>query len=331
MALPSATIVIPCFNHGQFVGEAVASCLRQENADVRVVVVDDGSTDGSTPAACEALAGPRVRVIRQDNRGLSAARNRGAKGADTEYLVFLDADDWINFRFVAKLHDAIEKQRAAGTDGDVAYAYCYERLVGQYDGYWRVPDFDPVLMMFSNLHPVTTLIRRDRFDAVGGFDESMREGYEDWDLWLRFIERGWRGVRVPEALFVWRRHSTTTMISSAVPRHEALYAYLMKQHAPLFERHWRELVLASNTLLRRCDMTWLDESREPINLRALKMQREMYESMLAVRGHHAIHRMIARLPGPLARGMKGLLTRAHRLAPGASTPPTTRRAPNASR
>jgi glycosyltransferase involved in cell wall biosynthesis len=334
MSIPSVTIVIPCFNHGRFVGEAVASCVRQENADVRVVVVDDGSTDGSTPGACDALIAPRVRVIHQENLGLPAARNRGAKEADTEYLVFLDADDWINFRFVTKLHEAIRKQRDAGTDADVAYAYCYERLVGQYDGYWRVPDFDPILMMFSNLHPVTTLIRRERFEAVGGFDESMREGYEDWDLWLRFLDRGWRGVRVPEALFVWRRHSSATMISSAVPRHEALYERLMRQHAALYERHWRELLLESNTLLRRCDMTWLDESGEPINLRALKTQREMYESMLVVRAHHTMHRAIDRLPAPFARAARGALAFMHKLAPRARAsirPSASVAAPGASR
>ncbi len=317
-AIPRATVIIPCFNHGAFVGEAVASCLRQEQAEVSVVVVDDGSNDGTTPAACEALAGPRVRVIHQENRGLPAARNLGARHADTEYLVFLDADDWINRKFVTRLHGAIRAQIDAGRGDDVAYGYCYERLVGQYDGYWRVPEFDPLLMMVTNLHPVTTLIRRERFEQVGGFDESMREGYEDWDLWLRFLERGWRGVRVPQALFVWRRHSSATMIAHAVPKHEALYKRLMAQHADLYARHWPELMLASNSLLRRCDATWLDESGEPINLRALKMQRQMYESMLVVRLHHAMHRGIDRLPAPLASAAKRALAVVKRIVPKAA-------------
>ena len=129
MPEPSVTIVIPCFNHGRFVGEAVASCLRQRGADVRVVVVDDGSDDGATPAVCDACAGERVRVIHQENRGLPAARNRGAGGAATEYLVFLDADDWLEPEFVSRLAGAIQAERAAGRDADVSHAYCQERLL----------------------------------------------------------------------------------------------------------------------------------------------------------------------------------------------------------
>lgn len=314
MTQPSVTVVIPCFNHGRFVRHAAESALRQEDADVRVVIVDDGSTDGSTPAACDACAGDRVTVVHQENQGLPAARNRGAAGATTDYLIFLDADDWIEPAFVSRLHAAIRAEEAAGRGGDVSHAYCQERLVEKGTGIWRVPDWDPRLMMITNIHPVTTLVRRDRFEAVGGFDESMRHGYEDWDLWLKFVERGWRGVRVREPLFVWRRHSDSTMIMNVIHNHEALYAGIVARHRDLYDRHWAELLLRSNTLLRKCDMNWLDETGEPINLRALKRQREMYESMLAVRVHRRLHRWIGRLPGPLAAAARGGLGVLKRLA-----------------
>src|SRR3954469_25977661 len=98
--LPGATIVIPCYNHGRFVSKAVQSALAQEGADIRVVVVDDGSTDGDTPKACDGCRAERVEVIHQPNRGLPAARNAGAAGSRSEFLVFLDADDWIEPGFV---------------------------------------------------------------------------------------------------------------------------------------------------------------------------------------------------------------------------------------
>src|SRR5688572_5962105 len=124
MSAPTVTVVIPCFNHGRFVAEAAASALRQRDADIRVVIVDDGSNDGSTPAACDACAGERVRVVHQENRGLPAARNRGAAGAASEYLVFLDADDWLEPEFVSRLHGAVG-------GAEVSHAYCQERLVEQ--------------------------------------------------------------------------------------------------------------------------------------------------------------------------------------------------------
>jgi len=294
MALPTATVVIPCYNHGRFVREAVDSALRQERADVRVVVVDDGSDDGATPALCDACAGERVGVIHQENRGLPGARNRGADGARTEYLVFLDADDWIEPGFVATLAAAIEAERAAGRDEDVSHAYCQERLVGLGQGFWRVPDWDPMLMLITNLHPVTALVRRERFEAAGGFEESMRGGYEDWDFWITMVERGWRGVRVREPLFVWRRHSDETMVMRVIHNHAALYAGIRGRHADLYRRHARELLVRSSTMLQRFDMNWLDENLEPINLRALKRQKAMYESMVAVRLERAVRGVLRR-------------------------------------
>jgi glycosyltransferase involved in cell wall biosynthesis len=315
MAKPSATIIIPCFNHGRFVRAAVDSCLRQTEAEVRVVVVDDGSDDGSSARACDACGGDRVTVIHQANRGLPAARNRGASEAASEYLAFLDADDWLEPGFVSRLAAAIESERAAGRDGDVSHAYCQERLVEKGTGIWRVPDWDPVLMMVTNIHPVTALVRRERFEEVGGFTEEMRHGYEDWDLWLKFVERDWRGVRVREPLFVWRRHSDTTMIMNVIHNHEGLFGQLMERHRGLYEKHAADLLLRTNSLLRRCDMNWLDETGDPINLRGLKRQREMYESMLAVRMHHALHRFISRMPAPIATTARGGIGLVKRLLP----------------
>jgi glycosyltransferase involved in cell wall biosynthesis len=292
MPTPSATVVIPCFNHGRFVRQAVDSALAQKDADIRVVIVEDGSTDGETPAACDACAGERVRVIHQENRGLPAARNRGAAGADTEFFVFLDADDWIEREFVGKLAAAIQADGGA----DVSHAYCQERLVEKGNGIWKVPEWDSILMMVTNLHPVTTLVRRERFEEVGGFDETMRNGYEDWDLWLKFVERGWRGVRVAEPLFIWRRHSHTTMIMNVIRDHESLFAAIRERHRELYARHGAEIIVRSNTIMNRAEMGWLDESGEPINLRALKRQRGMYESIVAVRVQRRLQKLMGRRP-----------------------------------
>jgi glycosyltransferase involved in cell wall biosynthesis len=295
MSRPTATVVIPCFNHGRFVGQAVESCLRQVEADVRVVVVDDGSNDGFTPGVCEACAGERVRVIHQENVGLPGARNQGAAEATTEYLVFLDADDWIEPEFVGKLARALREGASRG-GGEVSHAYSQERLVEKGTGIWRVPEWDPLLMLITNLHPVTALVRRECFEAVGGFDETMTGGYEDWDLWIRFVERGWRGVRVREPLFVWRRHSDDTMIMNVIQNHEVLYQRIMEQHAALYARHAPELLVRMNTMMRRFDVNWLDESGDPIRLMALRRQRDRYEAMLGVKAQRAARRALGRLP-----------------------------------
>lgn len=308
------TVVIPCFNYGRFVRRAVDSALGQEGADVRVVVVDDGSTDRRSAAACEACRGAgggRVEVIRQENRGLPAARNRGAAGAQTEFLAFLDADDWLEPGFARDLGAAVRAEEAAGRGAEVSHAFGQQRMAGprgEDRGVWAVPEWDPVLLLMTNLHAVTALVKRERFEAVGGFDESMRVGYEDWDLWLRFAGRGWRGTRVRRPVFTWLRHSGgETMISRAVDRHGELFRRLMANHAAMYQRHADELIGRMNGMLRTHDMNWLDESGVPIHLRGLRAQRERYEAMPSVRLHHALHRGISRLPRPVAAAARGCL------------------------
>ncbi len=279
------TFIIPCFNHGRFIGAAVESCLRQRNADVRIVIVDDGSTDGSTPDACDAHASDRVHVVHQVNRGLPMARNAGIArarelGADwhAEYLAFLDADDFIEETFAQDLSLAL-----ADAPAEVSHAYCQERLVELGHGTWKVPDWDAELLLITNLHPVTCLVRWSAIDALvatfpvptaGPFDESMRLGYEDWDLWIAISALGFRGLRVPKVLFNWRRHSNDTMIFDAVRRHDELFAHIVRKHHSLYGPRMEPLLRRTNSMIRAWNMNWLDESGEPIPLINLKRARD---------------------------------------------------------
>lgn len=348
-SLPAAAIVIPCYNHGRFVADAARSALQQPGARTQVVIVDDGSTDGCTPAQCDACldlpgARDRLAVVHQPNRGLPAARNRGASesarafAAPAPLLVFLDADDWIEPDFVARLARAL----ADADDQAISHAYCQERLTDQATGIWTVPEWDPLLLMVTNLHPVTCLVRRDRFDEVGGFDESMRLGYEDWDLWVRFASRGWRGVRVREPLFNWRRHSQSTMVHDAVQRHEDLFRTIVRNNRAFYDAHREDVLVRSNALLRACDGNWLDENLEAIQhrddrkwIRDLIAERDgarahaadlaarvgVLETQLAdlnakpaLRVSRALHALVERLPSPVAAAARRTLSMCKKLA-----------------
>jgi GT2 family glycosyltransferase len=323
-ALFEVTVVIPCFNYGRFVRAAVESALAQNQAEIRIVIVNDGSTDGESARLCDAarrLSPERIGVIHQDNLGLPAARNRGAAGAGGEFLAFLDADDTLEPTFVQDLAAAIRAEEAAGRSADVSHAYGQQRILkrgggGESEFIWRVPAWDRDLLMITNLHPPTALVRRSAFEQVGGFDEAMRDGYEDWDFWLRLASAGFRGVRVERPVYQWRRHSETTMIAAAVQKHEAIYRRIIANHPKLFDQRGDEALVAMNMLLRRHDMNWLDESLEPIPLVKLKAQRERYEAMPAVRLHHALHRLIGGLPRPLRRAARAGLGAVKKMANG---------------
>lgn len=336
------TIVIPCFNHGRFVGEAVASALAQQGVSVRVVVVNDGSDDGQTPDACDAcrtLDPERVVVVHQANTGLPGARNAGAAHAAGEFLAFLDADDTIEPTFARTLVGRLREEPAG-----VSHAYCRERLteLGQ-DNVWRVPDWDPELLLITNLHPVTCVVRRSAFERVGGFDATMTDGYEDWEFWVRLHSAGMRGVRVPEVLFNWRRHSYETMIADAIARHAALYQQIVDRHPAMFAEHALALAQRCNTMLRRFDCNWLDEDGTPIPLRYLRESTEHWhaararlplleaqaarvpglerrlaevEGTAAVAVHRRLHGFVSALPGPLRTVLRGSMGAVARVVKG---------------
>ncbi len=244
---PPVTIVIPCFNHGAYLPEALASVANQTYPHTSCVVVDDGSTDPATqqlladlsdpnrrPALAARLGRPLpadLRVISQPNRGLAAARNAGVRVNYAPFFVPLDADDVLAPDFVAKLLPVLRGGPRLG------YAYCAVRLFGARSGFWRCPPYDPYRLLLGNLSAATALVRREAFDAVGGYAEDMVHGYEDWDFWIALLARGWHGARLPNVLFHYRQHAAgESMLGRLAPHRERLIRRMITRHRPLFAR-----------------------------------------------------------------------------------------------
>lgn len=183
----TVAVIIPAFNHARFLADAIVSVLAQTRQPDEVIVVDDGSTDDPKTVVGHF---PTVRMIRQDNRGLSAARNTGLNNCKTSHVIFLDADDRL-------LPNAIESGLAGiACRPDCAFTYGGHRLISE-NGYSLGPDIlrpidgDPYLALLRrNLVGaiMTVLFRRDRLLAMNGFDESLRR-CEDYDLYLRIAQR----------------------------------------------------------------------------------------------------------------------------------------------
>jgi GT2 family glycosyltransferase len=225
----SVTVVVPSFNQGKFVAEAVRSALSQEGGTPRVVVVDDGSTDAETPGALERLP-PEVKVVRQENAGSAAARNAGASHSETELLLALDADDRLAPGALATLRRALDGDPAAG------YAYGVMRLFGAQSGEVRFPRYDPYRLLYRPIvgGPGTSLFRRSVFDEVGGFDPAV-PGYEDWDLQLSVLEHGYDAAFVPEVTLEYRKHERSAL-SADRRRHREIHTALKRKHAALYDR-----------------------------------------------------------------------------------------------
>jgi GT2 family glycosyltransferase len=226
---PVVSIVIPCFNQGQFLHAAIRSVLRQSYPSWEIIVVDDGSTDPHTRAVLRSLHYPRTRIIRQRNRGLPAARNAGMATARGRYLVPLDADDELTASFLAATVEALERNPA------VAFAHTWTRLFGNQNLIWIDRPFNPYQLLLSTSVVGCALIRAEAWRAVGGYDTTRQQGNEDWDLWIRLIEAGWDQVEVPRALFRYRQHGISMSVTTEA-RFEEARLEIARSHPALYDR-----------------------------------------------------------------------------------------------
>jgi len=268
MTSPRIAVIVTCFNLGKYLSETLASLRAQTCQDFELLVIDDGSTD---PETLEVLAGlpADVRVIRTENRGLSAARNAGVANSLAPYICAVDADDILLPQLLEKSVARLE------ADPSVAFVSHWLEAFGDESWQWTPTDCGLPALLAANTVNGAALVRRTAVAAVGGWDETMRSGLEDWDLWITLVERGYRGAIIPEILFRYRRRADSmSRVHFAGDRHSALYRRLADKHAETFRAHivdlvtWKEADLAS-VGARADDLDWrLEHELLPAEARA---------------------------------------------------------------
>lgn len=216
------SVIMPAYDAAATIESAVASVRRQTMGDFELLVVDDGSTD-ETAAVLAGIAEPRLRVLRQPNRGPAAARNRALAEARGEFVAFIDADDlWVPEKLAWQMEALAAAPRAAVAygwadvvDADLAHAYSDRRIRRDGDVY---ADLLLGNFIFSGSN---TMIRRAVLDRVGGFDEAMR-AVEDWELHVRIAVSD-PFVCVPRVLLRYRL--TDDSLSARIDLMDAAFSY----------------------------------------------------------------------------------------------------------
>ena len=218
----SVSVIIPCFNQGKFVDEAVDSVLAQSYTDFEIIIVNDGSTDADTNRLLQRYDRPKTRVITTDNQGLAAARNNGIRAANGEYVLPLDADDRIGPTYLEQAVKLLVKRSELGI------VYCRAQLFGAVDTEWKLPEFSLETMLLDNVIFCSALFRRCDWQAVGGYDESLIHGWEDYDFWLSLLEKDRKVHRISETLFYYRVASDSMI--RARPRQHKLETFTRIYH-----------------------------------------------------------------------------------------------------
>jgi GT2 family glycosyltransferase len=231
MAEARVSVVITCYDLGRYLDEALDSVLAQTLQDLEIVLVDDGSTDPETVALLADYRRPKTRVIHSDNRGVAAAKNLGISQTSAPYLCTLDADD--------RLAPTWLEMAAARLDADPGLAFVSHWYRAFGDETWTLQPTacDLRALLETNTVNGAALVRRSAFEAVGGYDETFREGCEDWALWLTMVERGLRGVIVPEVMFEYRRRTGSISRMMLDGAYLANVRRLLDRHADAYRMH----------------------------------------------------------------------------------------------
>lgn len=228
---PTVSVIIPCYNQGHYIDEAVGSVLNQTYQDLEIVIVNDGSTDANTIAILKSYSRVKTVVIHTDNQGLASARNNGIQAARGEYILPLDADDKISKTYVEKAVSLLQANENLGI------VYSEAEFFGSRTGKWRLSQYHFPSILLDNVIFCSGFFRRSDWQKIGGYRANMKYGWEDYDFWLSMIELGRQIHRIPEPLFFYRK--TSRSMADSMSREAYIYSYsqLFKNHPQLYSEN----------------------------------------------------------------------------------------------
>ena len=222
------SVIIPCFNSGMIVKRAIDSIINQSWSEIEIILVNDGSTDTETLKILNSYSHfNKLELINQNNFGLSSARNNGVKRAKGSYLFFLDSDDWIEpdaleimLNFLKKYKDNSFVFTDISTEGDI------NKTIGKEYNFFE--------QLFLNQLPYSILISKKNWLSVGGYDEQMKDGYEDWDLNIRLGASKIYGQRLAQPLFHYNVSNTGMLLSKSSIKHSIIWKYIINKSKGLY-------------------------------------------------------------------------------------------------
>ncbi len=230
---PLVSVIIPCYNYGHYLTEAIDSVLQQTFQNLEIIVVDDGSTDPKTKEVLDGINKAKTKIIRQPNQGVAIARNSGIQQAKGKYICCLDADDMLKATYLEKCLIKLETENL-----DICYTWIQE--FDESDQIWETAAFDLATLLQENRVEVSAVFRRDTWEKVGGYDPDM--GYEDWDLWIGMAKIGGIGDVIPEPLFLYRKHGSSKYELDFL-NHDRLKGQIQTKHQELYQKPDQVLVI----------------------------------------------------------------------------------------
>jgi glycosyltransferase involved in cell wall biosynthesis len=235
--MPLVSVIIPCYNDGQYLDDSIGSARNQAFKDLEIIVVNDGSTDPATLEKLAKLNDGTVRVLHKENGHLASARNHGIRHANGSIIVTLDADDRFEPSFVEKGVRVLQESEKVGA------VTCYLRSFGVKKYRWKPLGGDIRNFLYRQESCASAMFRKACWEKIGGYDEKMKTGYEDWEFWLRLTAGGWTVHVLKEFLLNYRVTAKSMLLTQSEPRREEIVNYIMEKHRDLYWAQLKEAVI----------------------------------------------------------------------------------------
>jgi glycosyltransferase involved in cell wall biosynthesis len=228
---PTVSVIVPCYNQGQYLDEAVDSILAQTYQNFEIIIINDGSTESETIDILKTYNKPKTTVIHTDNQGISSARNHAIKISRGKYILPLDADDKIGSTYFNEAVELLETKEHLGI------VYCEAEFFGNKTDKWELPEYKFPNILLYNVIFNSGFFRKSDWEKVGGYNPNMTYGWEDYDFWLSILELGREVYRIPKVLFFYRQKSCSR--SKLMERDSYIYSYtqLFKNHPELYSKN----------------------------------------------------------------------------------------------
>jgi glycosyltransferase involved in cell wall biosynthesis len=223
------SVIIPCYNDGRFLKEAVDSVLQSTYPFLEIIIVDDGSFDNTKELAQQIMdSSQKVRYIYQDNSGLSAARNKGIESAKGQFILPLDADDKIAPEYIAEGVGILQQNQ------EVKVVYCNAEFFGLKQGEWKLKPFSRKILPRENVIFCCALYRKIDWERTGGYSPGMKYGWEDWEFWISLLKSGGEVYKLPLTGFFYRIKENSMRKEMTKKRKAELVGYLNNKHKDFF-------------------------------------------------------------------------------------------------
>ncbi len=234
------SVVVPCYKQAEFMDEAFESLMQQSYPHWECLMVNDGSPDNTEEIAKRwEKKDSRFKYLLKANGGLASARNYGIARCAGEFVVALDSDDKLVESYLEKSLAILQKNPKAGAV--TTHLQCF----GASDFVWKPEGGNIVSFLSANQAAAGSMFRKKIWDEIGGYDESERTGFEDWDFWIMMCAKGWVIDCIPECLFLYRRKEGS-MLDVSMMNYDKILQFYIDKHKPLYQQYLGDVIIYKN-------------------------------------------------------------------------------------